>query len=90
MDVAITVLRAHLSEWIDHARNGEEVIVTERGAPVAKLVGMQWQDRIEQLIADGVISPVKPAERPRATGRKRVKPRGSVSDLIVEERDRLR
>lgn len=90
MDVAITVLRAHLSEWIDHARNGEEVIVTERGRPVAKLVGMKWQDRIEQLIAEGVISGGELAPRPEVSERTRVKARGSVSDLIIEERDRHR
>ncbi|MEO8889523.1 MAG: type II toxin-antitoxin system prevent-host-death family antitoxin [Jatrophihabitantaceae bacterium] len=90
MDVATTALRAHLSEWIDRARNGEEVIVTDRGRPVARLVGVQWRDRIEQLIAEGVLSPEEPAERPEVSARTRVKARGSVSDLIVEDRDRHR
>lgn len=90
MDVAITLLRAHLSDWIDHARNGEEIIVTDRGMPVARLVGLDWADRIEQLTAAGVISRPESPDRPKLGAHTRVKARGSVSDLIVEERDRHR
>ena len=39
MDVGITQLRAELAHWIDHARAGNEVVVTDRGAPVARIVG---------------------------------------------------
>jgi antitoxin (DNA-binding transcriptional repressor) of toxin-antitoxin stability system len=36
MDVPVTELRAHLSDWLDRVRAGEEVIVTDRGIPVAR------------------------------------------------------
>jgi prevent-host-death family protein len=87
MDVAITVLRAHLSEWIDHARNGEEIVVTDRGVPVARLVGVQTATRLEELTAAGVISRPERTDRPISTGRTRVRARGSVSDLVSEQRD---
>ena len=37
MDVAITELRANLSLWLDEARSGHEVVITDRGVPVARL-----------------------------------------------------
>ena len=37
MDVPVTELRAHLSEWLAKVKGGEEVNVTERGIPVARL-----------------------------------------------------
>jgi prevent-host-death family protein len=40
MDVPVTELRAHLSEWLDRVRSGDEVVVTDRGIPVARLLGM--------------------------------------------------
>ena len=40
MDVAVTDLRAHLSEWLDRVREGDEVVITDRGVPVARLVGL--------------------------------------------------
>jgi len=40
MDVAITDLRAHLSDWLERAREGTEVIITDRGLPVARLLGL--------------------------------------------------
>ena len=39
MRVSVTEAKARLSRLIDRARPGEEVIITRRGTPVAKLVG---------------------------------------------------
>lgn len=38
MDVAVSELRANLKTYVDRARSGERVVVTERGVPVARLV----------------------------------------------------
>lgn len=35
MDVAISVLRSELANWVERARAGEEVVVTDKGIPVA-------------------------------------------------------
>jgi prevent-host-death family protein len=86
MDVAVSELRAHLSEWLERARSGEDVVVTDRGTPVARLVGVSSATTLERLTSEGVISrPAVPA-RPRATGRSRVAAGGSVSDLVTEQR----
>jgi prevent-host-death family protein len=86
MDVAISSLRAHLRDWVRRAREGEEILVTDRGVPVARIVGVETAPIIERLIADGVIERPSQSPRPRATGRKRVKSRRSVSDLVSEQR----
>jgi prevent-host-death family protein len=86
MDVPVTDLRAHLSEWLDRVRGGEEVIVTDRGVPVARLLGMSATATLQRLAADGVIGRDVSARRPSATGRARPRPLHPVSDIISEQR----
>jgi prevent-host-death family protein len=86
MDVAVTALRAHLGEWLERARAGEDVVVTDRGLPVARLVGLDATTLIEQLTRDGLISRPARSPRPSATGRRRVPARGSVSELVSTQR----
>jgi prevent-host-death family protein len=85
MDVAVSELRAHLGDWLDRARQGEDVVVTDRGVPVVKLVAVAGIDTIERLTREGVITP---ASTPRVSARNmpRVRSRGSVSDLVSEQR----
>jgi len=84
MDIAISELRSNLRMWV--ARAGDDVVVTERGVPVVRLVGVDAAGLIERLERDGVLSPPKNAKRPRATGRTRVRATGSVSDLVSDLR----
>lgn len=86
MDVPITELRARLADWIGHARSGEEVVITDRGVPVARLVSIDSAPILERLAAEGVIGPADRAHRPVAAGRSRVRPQGPVSSLISEGR----
>ena len=85
MDVAVTKLRAELSGWIEHVRKGEEIVVTDRGVPVARIVPVDSTPLLERLVAEGVISKPKVAKRPIARDQL-VKARGSVSDFIGEQR----
>jgi prevent-host-death family protein len=86
MDVAVSDLRAHLSEWLERARNGVEVVVTDRGVPVARLLGMTATPTLERLAAEGVIGRPDRALRTTAAGRSRPRPQHSVSDLVSEHR----
>jgi prevent-host-death family protein len=86
MDVAISDLRANLRAWVEQARAGREVVVTERGVPVARLVAVDSAPVLEQLERDGVLTRPQHARRPVASGRRRVKARGSVSELVSEMR----
>lgn len=82
----MSMFRAHLSDWVGRARAGEEIVVTDRGAPVARLIGMDSTTVIEQLTRQGVIGRPTRSQRPRAADRGRVRARGSVADLVGEQR----
>jgi prevent-host-death family protein len=86
MDVAITELRANLSLWLDEARSGHEIVITDRGVPVARLLGLTTTATLERLTADGVISRPASARRPTATGRPRPRPRRPLSDVVSDDR----
>ena len=85
VDVAISTLRAELSSWIERARAGEEIVVTDRGIPVVRLVPVESAALLDQLTQRGVLSrPTGP--RPAARGAVRARANGSVSDLVGDQR----
>lgn len=86
MDVAISTLRAELSRWVERAQAGEEVVVTDRGTPVARLVPVDTGPLLERLVRDGVLSKPRRGDRPVARGTARVRARGPVADLVSEQR----
>jgi prevent-host-death family protein len=86
MDVAVSELRAHLSEYLDRARAGDEVVITDRGVPVARLLGLTATATLERLAADGVIGSATAPARPPAAGQRRPRPRRPVADLVGDQR----
>jgi prevent-host-death family protein len=86
MDVAVSELRAHLSEWLERAREGEEVVVTDRGVPVARLLGMSATATLERLMAAGLIGRPERVQRPRASGRSRPRARRPLAEVVSEQR----
>lgn len=86
MDVPVTELRANLRHWLDQVRNGEEVVVTEQGMPVARIVAIDAMSRIEELTEQGVIARPLSPHRTKATGRKLPRAGQSLSDLVSELR----
>jgi prevent-host-death family protein len=86
MDVAVSELRAHLSRWIDAARDGNDIVITDRGTPVARIVALDSTPVIERLTAQGIISrPTRPT-RPVAGDRPRARPKRPVADIVSEQR----
>ncbi|MET0933516.1 MAG: type II toxin-antitoxin system prevent-host-death family antitoxin [Mycetocola sp.] len=81
----MSTLRAELATWVERARAGEEIIVTDRGLPVARLSSVETAPLLEQLTAQGVLGKARGA-RPQARGASRVQPREPVSELIAEQR----
>ena len=57
MQISLTELRRTPAAALDHVRAGEEVIVTEAGIPLCRMVPAGRLSRYEQLVADGVIRP---------------------------------
>ena len=87
--------RQNLSALLDEVKKGREVVITERGRPVAKLVALggadQADSRLERLIRAGVVIPG--TGRLRASLRK--PPRGprvgdGVLKALLEEREESR
>jgi prevent-host-death family protein len=84
-EVGIRDLNYGLSKYIDRVQTGEEVIVTDRGRPVAKLSPLDASDdRLADIVATGVVRP--PSSRTRHRSRSRLKPKGNVSGLVSEQR----
>lgn len=53
----MSALRAELRQWIEAARTGEDVVITERGVPVARLSGIASADLLTRLERDGLLTP---------------------------------
>jgi prevent-host-death family protein len=86
MDVAISELRANLRACVAEARGGRDVVITERGVPVARLVAVDAEGVLERLEREGILRRPVAASRPVASGRRRVRATGPVSDLVAEHR----
>jgi len=86
MDVAISTLRAELASWIERAHAGEEIIITERGIPVARLLSVDTAPLLEQLTQSGLLSKPRRSRRPTARGAARAHARGSVAELVGDQR----
>ncbi len=86
MDVAVTELRANLGRWIDAAREGNDVVITDRGTPVARIVAIDSTPVIDRLTAQGVISRPNRSTRPVAGDRSRPRPTRPVAETLSEQR----
>ena len=85
MDVGIRELRNNLSKLLERVQQGEHLVVTDRGRPVARLSPVEEMDALAKLVAEGLIKPAAEPKRPAASI-PRVKARGSVSDLVADQR----
>jgi prevent-host-death family protein len=80
MRVGIRELRDRLKHYVATARSGEDVIITDRGQPVARLVGLHEERPIDRLIRAGLATPPRTPKGEIAWTP--VPSQGSVSDLI--------
>ena len=86
-EVGVRELRDHLSAWLETVASGREITVTDRGTPVARIVPVTGRSKLDQLIAEGKVRPaLRPAEP--ADARPPIPVRGSVSDIVIEQRRR--
>lgn len=80
MRVGIRELRDQLKHFVETARSGEDVIITEHGHAVARLVALQHERPVDRLIEAGLATPPR---RPKGdVDWTPVPTAGSVSDLI--------
>ncbi|MEX0851145.1 MAG: type II toxin-antitoxin system prevent-host-death family antitoxin [Gaiellaceae bacterium] len=85
MEVGIRELRADLSRWLKRVENGEEILVTDRGKPIARITPANGRSKLDDLIARGLARPAK--RPPRAVLPPPIKARGTVSDLVRDDDD---
>lgn len=84
MDVGIRELRAHLSRYVEQVKDGEEIVVTEHGNPVARMVPMNGERKLDRLIREGVVRPARRAKDPRPEPLDI--PGVSLSEIVIEQR----
>ena len=56
--VGVRELRQHASKVLDLVKNGEVIVVTERGIPVAQIAPVK-KDKVQILMEQGAITPAK-------------------------------
>ena len=83
MEVGVRELRNHLSRYLDRVRGGDEVVVTDRGRAIARVVPVGGQRVLDRLIAEGIVTPARQPKQPAAKPREA---EGTVSDLVGDQR----
>jgi len=92
MNVAVRELKDHLSEYLNRASAGEEVVVTSHGKPIARLAPLienpSEASVLEQLRSQPWVRPGKGgAFRPVANSTAWNSGDPSLSDLVLEDRE---
>jgi prevent-host-death family protein len=85
--VGVRNIKNSFSKYLSRVKQGETLIITERGTPVAKLVPFQQKlpEEIENLLAAGLASwkGGKPAGLPHPP---KVKEGRTVAGIVTEDR----
>jgi prevent-host-death family protein len=62
---SVSKVKASLSMYLEHVKSGEEVVITERGRPIARVIPCDAPADIEDLVAAGIVRlPTKPGPLP--------------------------
>ncbi len=87
MEVPVSELRANLATWLGRARDGDQIVVTDRGVPVARILGADATPVLERLTREGVIGRPRSDRRPEATDAPRPRVRRPLAEVVSEQRD---
>ena len=87
----ISDLKARLSQYLDMVRAGEDVIVTDRGKPIARITPiddrLQIEGRLERLVRTGEVQPpVREDALDLGQLTRPADPEGRARALLLEER----
>ena len=83
MNLGVRELRDSLSKQLARVKEGHTVVVTEHGKVIARIVPAGAPTVLEQLIADGKVTP---ARRKKDKLPSPVDAGAVVSDLVAEQR----
>lgn len=76
-------LRDHLSRYLEQVQAGAEVVVTDRGRAIARMLPIGEERAIDRLVREGLVTPAKQRRRRRP---RPLRSAGPVSDLVAEQR----
>ncbi len=89
VNVGIRDLRENLRSWLERVKNGEELVVTEHGKPIAQLMPLDsGRKTLEELVALGRVRPPLRKKRHDIDVAKlpRLSPGPTLSDIVIEQR----
>jgi prevent-host-death family protein len=88
MKVGVRELRNNLSRYLERVRAGDEVVVTDHGREIAKVVSIDNDDRkpnsLDRLVADGLASPARKDHR--SLSDELIPADCAVSPLVADQR----
>jgi prevent-host-death family protein len=92
MNVAVRELKDHLSEYLNRASGGEEIVVTSHGKPVARLAPLAAETGEDDALARLRAQPwIRPGKGGKPAGLKNaIRLRGtgpSAADIVLEDRE---
>jgi len=85
--VGVRELRDGLSAHLALVKEGETIVVTEHGKPIAKLVPYEGTSRLEELIDAGIVTPPKKIGRLELPQPIVPTPGPPISHYIMEDRE---
>ena len=88
MKVGVRELRNNLSRYLAQVRAGDEVVVTDHGREIARVVPIANDERrpsaLDRLVAEGLAAPPMKARRPLPS--QGIPASEAVSPLVSEQR----
>lgn len=87
--VGVRDLRENMRSWLDRVKDGDEIVVTERGKAVAQLTSLDPpRSKLEELIEAGVVRPPLRPKRAQIDASKlpKMTPGQTLSDIVIEQR----
>ncbi len=87
INVPVADLKARLSEHLRRVKAGHEVVITDRGTPVARLVPTTDSGDADSLVRDGLArGPVRPLPRDFWERSRVSDPSGRLLEIVLEDR----
>jgi prevent-host-death family protein len=88
VEVGVREFRERLRYWIDRAAGGDEVIVTERGKPRARLTAVGSESTWDRLIREGILTPAEVPKGSRPLPEP-IEIEGGIQDILRDSRGRF-
>lgn len=86
----VAQIKAKLSEYLRQVKSGGEVVITERGIPVARLVPLDADEsratREERLIRAGTLRPARGPRKKLGSPKSRPEAGAAVLEALLAER----